>query len=245
MNQQNNYGGTNYQTDTGKDNTNFIAGVINYQQAAKPTEEPIPFNVPFLRNPYFTGRDDLLTQLHETLQQRRAIALSGLGGIGKTQTAVEYAYRYFQNSYHQNSYHQNSYQWVFWVRAETELELSTDFGDIARALALPQQEAQEIDQKIEAVRRWFATHKDWLLIFDNADRPELLQKFRPQNPQGYVLVTSRAPVFDHIGIAAVQEVSKLSRSESIALLLKRTGTRNSGRTGSGRKIGGRKIGGRV
>ncbi|MBD1852490.1 tetratricopeptide repeat protein [Leptolyngbya sp. FACHB-711] len=213
MTQQNNYGGMNNQVRTAEDNTNFIAENIYYQQAAQPIEEPISFNVPFPPNPYFTGRDALLMQLHEALQQRRATALSGLGGIGKTQMAVEYAYHYFGKPY----------QWVFWVRADTELELSTDFGNLARALALPQQEAQETEKKIEAVKRWFANHKDWLLIFDNADRPELLQKFRPQNPQGCILVTSRAPVLDAVGIAEVKQVLKLSRQESIALLMKRTG----------------------
>ena len=58
------------------------------------------WNIPYQRNPFFTGREDVLAQLHQNLHADAAVALShpqgisGLGGIGKTQTALEYAYRY-------------------------------------------------------------------------------------------------------------------------------------------------------
>ena len=58
------------------------------------------WGVPFLRNPFFTGREHVLQQLHAALHQEQTAllsqssTLSGLGGIGKTQTAIEYAYRY-------------------------------------------------------------------------------------------------------------------------------------------------------
>src|SRR5579863_7249426 len=70
--------------------------------------------VPVPRNPYFTGREAILEELHSQLRPDQVVALthsaalSGLGGVGKTQTALEYAYR-----------HAFDYSAVFWIRAET------------------------------------------------------------------------------------------------------------------------------
>jgi transcriptional regulator with XRE-family HTH domain len=90
------------------------------------------WNVPFPRNPFFTGRDDLLNSLHNQLSNDHAaaltqsLAITGLGGIGKTQTATEYAYRY-----------REEYQSVFWVRAASRDTLIADFVALAELLALP------------------------------------------------------------------------------------------------------------
>src|SRR6266513_1142105 len=70
-------------------------------------EEPSSiWNVPHLRNLYSTGREEILTRLHDNLTQPYAI--NGLGGIGKTQIAIEYAYRYG-----------HEYKYVLWVQADS------------------------------------------------------------------------------------------------------------------------------
>ncbi len=177
-----------------------------------------PWNVPYERNAFFTGREEVLQTLHQQLSQDEAVALSqtqaisGLGGIGKTQTAVEYAYR-----------HRQDYQAIFWVRAETELELRTGFVEIARLLNLPQQEAQDPDDTIQAVKQWLAHNPGWLLVFDNADHPELLNPFRPRQGQGHILLTSRAQIFDSFGIARPVSLQKMPAEEAVAFLFKRAG----------------------
>src|SRR5207253_102128 len=97
------------------------------------------WNVPYQRNHYFTGRSDLLEQLHARLRQERTVALtqslalSGLGGIGKTQTAVEYAYQHIQE-----------YSALFWISAETAESILGSFASLADRLNLP--EKDEPDQ---------------------------------------------------------------------------------------------------
>ncbi|NJP12647.1 MAG: hypothetical protein HC866_26925 [Leptolyngbyaceae cyanobacterium RU_5_1] len=176
-----------------------------------------PFQVPHHRNPHFTGRSQLLQDLHESLMGTGRAALtqvatlSGLGGIGKTQTAVEYAYRYF--------YDTRTYEWVFWVKTDTELNLVTGLAEIARSLNLAD---GNLDELATRSRHWLETHSGWLLIFDNADEPESVKPWLPRNPQGRVLLTSRAQQFTSLGIKTAIAVTKLSLAESIAFLRDRS-----------------------
>ena len=134
-----------------------------------------------------------------------------MGGVGKTQTAVEYAYRY-----------REAYDWVFWVKADTDLNLATNFGKIASAIGLPQIVGQPLDETVQAVKRWLETNDRWLLIFDNADTPAWLKLYRPNNPNGRILITSRAQVFDSLDLAQPLEVKKLDQKEAVDFLYKRT-----------------------
>ncbi|MEA5449603.1 tetratricopeptide repeat protein [Leptolyngbya sp. CCNP1308] len=180
-----------------------------------------PWLVPYGRNPYFTGRDQVLATLHQQLRDRQTAAISqtqaisGLGGIGKTQTAVEYAYRY-----------RDDYRYVFWVGADTELELTTGYVAIAQTLNLPLKDAENQDETVQSVRVWLSREEGWLLIFDNADQPELVQPFLPREIKGHILVTSRAQDFQDLGIVQAVEMETLNPEEAIAFLLTRTGRIN-------------------
>src|SRR5205823_14466989 len=142
-----------------------------------------------------TGRETILQNLHESLSKNSATAItqghaiSGLGGIGKTQTAVEYTYRY-----------RSEYRSIFWVRAETEVELQTGFVAIAKLLNLPEQNATNPVEIVQAVKHWLEHMGEWLLVFANADTPELPTMYYPYTPKGYILLTSPAQLFDTLGL---------------------------------------------
>lgn len=182
------------------------------------SREALPriWNVPYPRNPFFLGRDDLLVSLYSQLQEGRVMALCGLGGIGKTQTAVEYAYRFRQK-----------YQAVLWTRAESFQALSASYNAIAKLLRLP--ERSELDQAviIQAVKRWLQNYRDWLLIFDSVDDLKLLPDFLPLISQGDTLLTTRAWAMQRL--AQRIEVGPLPTKQGALFLLQRMGQLSLGK----------------
>ena len=176
-----------------------------------------PWNVLHARNPFFTGRGETLKDLRAALVGDGAAALtqpralSGLGGVGKTQTAVEYAYR-----------HRQDYQAVLWAQADSAPALLAAFAQIAATLALPEAGAQDLDQTRAAVTRWLAETPGYLLILDNADDPAALRPFLPPSPAGHVLLTSRVHNFARLHIGSPLDLPVLPPDEAVAFLLRRT-----------------------
>jgi tetratricopeptide (TPR) repeat protein len=172
------------------------------------------WNIPYQRNPLFTGREEVLKNLSETLKAGKTAAIaqpqaiSGLGGIGKTQTAVEYAYR-----------HQDNYKAILWVKAETEASINADFVTLAILLDLPEKQEQDQHKIVEAVKRWFQEHANWLLILDNADDISMVQGFIPVRSKGHILLTTRAHAIG--GFTRRIEVEKMEPNEGALFLLHR------------------------
>ena len=180
-------------------------------------DSPLPlFTVPYPRHTCFKGRDDDLDNLRDLLVNGKKTALTqvirGLGGIGKTQTAVEYAYR-----------HKDDYKAILWVKAETELDIRQDMAEIARELKLADAEAKP-DDAARALKIWLERTSDWLLVFDNADHPKLLKPVMPRASDGHVLLTSRASAseFDALHIRSSIELPLLSVDHAVEFLLERT-----------------------
>jgi len=190
------------------------SGPANTQQEPRfPGQLPEISNLP-ARNPNFTGREDLLVWLAEHLKASSAAAvvhaqaMYGLGGIGKTQLAVEYAHR-----------HQANYDLVWWIVAEQPLAIPGQLVGLARRLGLP--DAPEQTETIQSLWDELRRRDRWLLIFDNAEQPADVRANWPQGGGGQVLITSRNPAWR--GLAIPLEVNVLPRAQSIAFLVRRTG----------------------
>ncbi len=187
------------------------AGAATGPQAA-PGGLPPVWNVPHRRNRNFTGREALLETLRAALTsgQPAAVtqAIGGLGGVGKTQLATEYAYR-----------HATEYEIVWWVRSEEAATLASEYAALAGELEIG--DAANQRAIIEAVRRWLEQNSRWLLVFDNAPSPSALGDFLPRGIAGHVLITSRDPNWG--GVAATLAVVVFDRAESVVFLLRRTG----------------------
>lgn len=175
---------------------------------------PEVWEVPLPRNPNFTGRDQMLKDLRAALVSGRSAALTqaiaGLGGVGKTQLALEYCYRYAAE-----------YSVVWWMRAEEPTSLASDYARLAVKLNLPEKDLANQSEIVAGVRAWLERHPGWLLIFDNATGPESCADYLPHGGNGHILITSRNPAWRGIGERI--RVQQLARTESVAFLIKRTG----------------------
>ncbi|HEX6525826.1 MAG TPA: FxSxx-COOH system tetratricopeptide repeat protein [Streptosporangiaceae bacterium] len=170
-----------------------------------PGRVPRIWNIP-ARNPGFTGRDRLLVAVREMLLAGdRAVvqALHGIGGVGKTQLAIEYAYRFA-----------GAYGLAWWVSAEHGGLIGEQFAALGSALGCVPAGAG-IDAVRWAVLAELRQRDRWLLVFDNAEQPADIVGWLPGGG-GHVLVTSRGRGWTEI--AAAVEVDVLARAESVAIL---------------------------
>ncbi|MFI6848772.1 FxSxx-COOH system tetratricopeptide repeat protein [Kitasatospora sp. NPDC050467] len=178
-----------------------------------PGSKPQVWDVP-PRNPSFTGRAAVLEQLRNQLRGGMAAVLPtpqtlyGLGGVGKTQVALEYAHRFMSD-----------YDLVWWIDAEQTELVAPALADLARRLGLRVGDSvtEAAEAAREALRRGVPTSR-WLLIFDNADEPSEIRRFFPGG-SGHILVTSRNQAWS--GHAEALEVDVFTRGESVEHLCRR------------------------
>lgn len=197
-------GHTRYQLDS-EDNYSKLFAFLTGQAGVRPRKlggslfklsqkltEPLRFNIhnlPFPQNPAFLGRDSEMKDLYDRFQAdsgvatTQSIAIHGLGGVGKTQLAVEYAWK-----------HLSDYDAVLWVNANSPDALDASLAALASLLLLPASQDREQAVQVRAVLGWLVGQKRWLLIVDNADSESaagaVRDRFQP-NLRGHILITSR------------------------------------------------------
>lgn len=168
---------------------------------------------PHVPLPEFCGRSELLKQLHSTLipskelskagraSHLQTFALYGIGGIGKTQLAVTFAYECKERQH---------FNHIFWVQSEDPGKLAKSFGDIALKLGLEESNENQVVSR-DLVLEWLSDPEPrphdgfkhpssegdtprWLVIFDNADDLSILRDYWPVTGRGSILITSRDPL---------------------------------------------------
>jgi tetratricopeptide (TPR) repeat protein len=188
---------------------------------APSTNAPLPLpagsRMPMARNPLFVGRADDLRKLVEALQVGSTAAIgqvasvTGLGGLGKTQLAVEFVYRYGQLFT----------GGVFWLSFADPESVRTEIAQCGGPKHLNLwsiQGAPDIDTQVDTITRIFAGPEPRLLVFDNCEDEKLLAEWRPKTGGSRVLATSRRSTFSaHLGVRTLP-LDVLPRAESLALL---------------------------
>ncbi|KAL4796943.1 hypothetical protein BDV19DRAFT_360121 [Aspergillus venezuelensis] len=204
-------------------------------EGATPTK-PV-FMMPFERDARFLGRRDILDEISSRFKECNQVALAGLGGVGKSQIAIEYSYIF-------KGQHPEAH--VFWIYASTATRFEQCYQEIARRLMLPGWEDKKIDN-LKLVYEWLSDENNgkWLMLVDNADdasnffqRPRSfsantvardgtdskpLARYLPRSPNGYVLVTTRDKrVGERLaGREKPIEVSTMKPSDALNLLRSR------------------------
>ena len=193
--------------------TNPRASAPQGDYQAGPGPEPLRIwdGVP-LRNPAFTGREALLRTLLKALDRRSKAsvlphALHGLGGVGKTQLAVEFAYRYADR-----------YDVVWWIPAEQQTLVLQSLRDLGKRLGTP--ETANLQHSAGLVLEQLSRSSlRWLLIYDNANDPDDVASLIPEGG-GHVILTSRNQTWSNVWDPI--EVDVFDRPESIELVQKRS-----------------------
>ncbi|WP_326657981.1 FxSxx-COOH system tetratricopeptide repeat protein [Streptomyces sp. NBC_00385] len=178
-----------------------------------PAETPQVWGGVPRRNIRFTGREELLTNAYRSLQESGTgagvVTLHGMSGVGKTQLAAEYVYRFG-----------SEYDVVWWVPADRRALYRQKLAELAPELGLST--GAEYGERLRAVRdalRRGDPHSHWLLILDGADDPDQIWDLLPTGP-GHVLITSRNPEWSEHNSDLV-EVPVYARHESVAFIRRR------------------------
>jgi tetratricopeptide (TPR) repeat protein len=178
-----------------------------------PLEQPAVWGGVPRRNTRFTGREQLLGELHQQLVQAEPGAgvatLHGLSGVGKTHIATEYVYRFGPE-----------YDAVWWVRASERGTLREKLAGLAPALGLVT--GREYGERLRAVRdalRRGEPYFRWLVVLDGADQPEEVHDLVPTGP-GHVLITSQNRDWGEHNSSLI-EVRVYDREESVAFIRRR------------------------
>ncbi|WP_062642203.1 FxSxx-COOH system tetratricopeptide repeat protein [Streptomyces maremycinicus] len=197
---------------------------LPYDSSAQQTEDPgrgprFPASMPEVwggvprRNTRFTGRESLLNDAYHLLQGAEpgagVVTFYGMSGVGKTQMAAEYVYRFG-----------SEYDVVWWVNAEKRVTYRRLLAELAPKLGL--QTGQEYGERLRAVRdslRRGDPFGRWLLILDGADEPDQIWDLVPTGP-GHVIITSRNPEWTEHN-SKLLEVPVYARDESVAFIRRR------------------------
>ena len=202
-----------------------------YHDLGLDLEKVKPNNLPYPSiGSLFKGRDDLLQEIRKSLGSidhpgrykptaitgtAKAATVHGLGGIGKTRTALEYAHRYA-----------DEFTSLLFLQADSPQNLKDNLAGLCGPLVLnlPEQNAKDPEKRLAAAINWLKRHPGWFLIIDNVDSEEAAEAVEKLVDKlatsGQILITSRIRPFS----AAVHklDIDVLLKADAVDFLLERT-----------------------
>jgi tetratricopeptide (TPR) repeat protein len=176
-----------------------------------------PRNLPFSTiGSLFKGRDHFLAEIRTILtgNDGRAVAVHGLGGVGKTRVALEYAWK-----------HESEYTGLLFVSASSAAELRANLANLVSVLTIAPAETA-VDEQVSEVLRWLEAHPGWLLLIDSVGSEEAARDVRNLLVglrTGHVLITAR--ISNWPASVVPRELSVLTEADAVSFLLQRTGQR--------------------
>ncbi len=165
-------------------------------------------NLPFPKNQFFVGRAEIFDEMDSQISLDRAVLLLGMGGVGKTQIALEYC--------HQSS---ASYGIIWWIRADSEQGIIEDLASLASRMGIASSGKIEEDARTALI--WLETHNYALLVYDNVVAASVVSKWLPVGRLGGRILTSQDASL--ASMATALSVGLLSEQESLELLATKTG----------------------
>jgi NB-ARC domain len=173
------------------------------------------FLIPYARNPLFTGREAYMNQIRVKILNsspkkfNHRLAVHGLGGIGKTQIAIEYAHRY-----------RSDYDFVFWLHAADRTSLISDLAAISKEINCV---AFTSDIPLEdiamQVLKWINSQRNWLIILDNVDDVTVVRGLLPEtSTHRHTLITTRVNDIKQIPAEGL-EITEMEENDAVQLLL--------------------------
>ncbi|XTI83742.1 P-loop containing nucleoside triphosphate hydrolase protein [Cenococcum geophilum] len=204
-------GPENYGSQVGY-NTGSVTNNFNLP-TERPETPPIPLStVPFSRDPDFVERKTMLDQIHSKCSMPASrTALVGLGGVGKSQLAIEYSYRVRE---------QSPGTWVFWIHASNAARFEQSFCDVADQVKLPGRRNPKIDI-FKAVHDWLRDEKHgrWIVVLDNADDARFLVESAPTRQSAQAGSVTTQPLSAYLPRSQNGSVLITTRNKSVALRL--------------------------
>lgn len=191
-------------------NPNIITTIKNFSDTFLNRKE----NLPFIRNPFFSSREGILQSLHENFfadYERQIIqVLSGIGGVGKTQIALEYSYTFL-----------DKYKLVWWIKSETKQGIINSFMELGRNLGISNSKLNmNEDEKVALIIENLNYVKKYLLIYDNVNCYNEIERYLPKGNTGSIIITSRDNNWKIIG--NVISVDVFTPEEAINFIRNRT-----------------------
>ncbi|KAF3062845.1 Nephrocystin-3 [Trichoderma lentiforme] len=219
------------------DNNTFnlgdIKNEVNYILERRETQpQPFPL-IPFSRDSDFVNRGDILEQISaRCLEPAGRVALVGLGGVGKSQLAIEFAHRFVE---------EHSDVWLFWIHAATQARVEEGFRLIADAVKLPERKQPQADIPL-LVKNWLSIEHNgrWIIILDSADDSEVLYStdhsdhskrslaaYIPKSRNGAIVLTTRNRSLASKltgGYKHIIDVDTMSETDALTLLERKMGS---------------------